>query len=67
MKELTKTNTAVVERSRNYKQTEVGLIPEEWCVEAIGNLGSISTGGSDTQDRVDDGFYPFFVRSQTTF
>ena len=50
---------------QGFKQTEVGLIPEDWSVEAIGNLGSISTGGSDTQDRVDDGFYPFFVRSQT--
>jgi type I restriction enzyme S subunit len=50
---------------RAYKQTEVGLIPDDWNVEAIGNLGSISTGGSDTQDRVDDGFYPFFVRSLT--
>jgi len=50
---------------QGYKQTEVGLIPEDWSVEPIGDLASISTGGSDTQDRIDDGAYPFFVRSQT--
>jgi len=50
---------------QGYKQTEVGLIPEDWDIEPIIGLASISTGGSDTQDRVDDGAYPFFVRSQT--
>ena len=50
---------------QGYKQTEVGLIPEDWDIEPIVGLASISTGGSDTQDRVDDGAYPFFVRSQT--
>ena len=29
-----------------YKQTEVGVIPEEWEVKAIGDLGSIVRGGS---------------------
>ena len=50
---------------QGYKVTEVGLIPQDWKDESIGDLASISTGGSDTQDRVDDGIYPFFVRSQT--
>jgi type I restriction enzyme S subunit len=50
---------------QGYKVTEVGLIPQDWNDESIGDLASISTGGSDTQDRVDDGIYPFFVRSQT--
>ena len=50
---------------QGYKVTEVGLIPKDWNDESIGDLASISTGGSDTQDRVDDGIYPFFVRSQT--
>ncbi len=47
-----------------YKQTEVGVIPEEWRVAAIRDLASITTGKRNTQDRVDDGAYPFFVRSQ---
>ncbi len=48
-----------------YKRTEVGLIPEDWGVEKIRVLTAISTGSRNTQDRVDDGKYPFFVRSQT--
>lgn len=48
-----------------YKQTEVGVIPEDWSFDYIENLSNITTGGRNTQDRVDDGLYPFFVRSQT--
>jgi type I restriction enzyme S subunit len=52
--ELTKTR---------YKKTEVGLIPEDWSCERIDQFAKITTGGKDTQDRVDDGVYPFYVRS----
>ncbi|ELY2739140.1 restriction endonuclease subunit S [Cronobacter dublinensis] len=48
-----------------YKQTEVGIIPEDWGVDSIGHLLSITTGKKNTQDKVDDGTYPFFVRSLT--
>ena len=48
-----------------YKQTEVGVIPEDWEIDYIENLAYITTGGRNTQDRVADGQYPFFVRSQT--
>ncbi|AUZ75868.1 MULTISPECIES: restriction endonuclease subunit S [Aeromonas] len=48
-----------------YKQTEVGVIPEDWEVAPIGSVLSITTGARNTQDKVDDGRYPFFVRSQT--
>ncbi len=48
-----------------YKQTEVGVIPEDWDLDYIENLAHITTGGRNTQDRIDDGQYPFFVRSQT--
>ncbi len=50
---------------KGYKQTEVGVIPEDWDFDFIDNLAHITTGGKNTQDRVDDGEYPFFVRSQT--
>jgi type I restriction enzyme S subunit len=46
------------------KQTELGEIPEDWEVEEIGQLLSITTGNKNTQDKVVDGKYPFFVRSQ---
>ena len=48
-----------------YKLTEVGVIPEEWRTDFIEHIANITTGGKNTQDRVNDGQYPFFVRSQT--
>ncbi|WP_421948845.1 restriction endonuclease subunit S [Phaeodactylibacter xiamenensis] len=57
-----KTNTQRV--PKGYKQTEVGVIPEDWEMLQVKNIASITTGGSDTQDRIDDGKYPFYVRSQ---
>jgi type I restriction enzyme S subunit len=48
-----------------YKQTEVGVIPEDWGVAPIVEVASITTGSRNTQDRVETGVYPFFVRSQT--
>lgn len=50
---------------KGYKQTEMGVIPEDWSTDKIKNLASITTGSKNTQDRVDSGEYPFFVRSQT--
>ncbi len=48
-----------------YKQSEVGVIPDDWKLEYIENLAHITTGSRNTQDRIADGEYPFFVRSQT--
>jgi type I restriction enzyme, S subunit len=53
------------ESKPGYQQTEVGVIPEDWGLDFIENLAHITTGSRNTQDRVDDGQYPFFVRSQT--
>ncbi|HEX5886854.1 MAG TPA: restriction endonuclease subunit S [Pyrinomonadaceae bacterium] len=47
-----------------YKQTEMGVIPEEWNLDYVENIAQIGTGSRNTQDRVEDGEYPFFVRSQ---
>lgn len=47
------------------KPTEIGEIPEDWDVAFIEEHAQITTGSKNTQDRVDDGLYPFFVRSQT--
>lgn len=35
-----------------------------WCTVTIKNVASITTGKRNTQDRFEDGTYPFFVRSQ---
>lgn len=57
--------THATQVKQGYKHTEVGVIPADWQVEQIKNLATINTGSRNTQDRVDDGVYPFFVRSQT--
>lgn len=48
-----------------YKQTEIGVIPSDWSVDFIKNLAIIKTGSKNTQDKIENGLYPFFVRSQT--
>jgi len=55
----------VMEIEKGFKQTEVGVIPSDWDFDEIQNLADITTGAKNTQDRVPDGDYPFFVRSQT--
>jgi len=43
----------------------LGKIPKHWEVRDLRYLADIDTGGKDTKDAVEDGEYPFFVRSQT--
>lgn len=50
--------------AKGYKDSELGKIPEDWEIFNIGDLLSITTGDKNTQDKVSDGAYPFFVRSQ---
>lgn len=38
-------------------------VPSHWNIVPLRHLVRISTGGRDTQDRLDDGDYPFYVRS----
>ncbi len=44
-------------------QTKIGF-PEDWKIECIKNIAIITTGSRNTQDKIDNGPYPFFVRSQ---
>jgi len=48
----------------SYKQSDVGGIPEDWRTAKIKDYASIKTGKRNTQDRIEEGEYPFFVRSQ---
>ena len=48
-----------------YQQTTLGIIPVGWKVERVSDLASIGTGSRNTQDKVEDGTFPFFVRSHT--
>ncbi|MBL0685288.1 restriction endonuclease subunit S [Aquimarina mytili] len=37
----------------------------EWKALTIEDIANVNTGGKDTQDKINNGKYPFFVRSQT--
>jgi type I restriction enzyme, S subunit len=41
----------------------IGEIPSHWETVRLKYVCSVTTGGKDTQDKVDDGLYPFYVRS----
>ena len=41
----------------------IGDIPEHWNMRRMRYLCSITTGNKDTINRVEDGVYPFYVRS----
>lgn len=45
------------------KQTEVGLIPDDWEVKEIKDFADVTTGDKNTQDAEENGKYPFYVRS----
>ena len=42
----------------------LGEVPEHWDTIRLKFLCRITTGGKDTENKVDDGKYPFYVRSQ---
>ncbi|SMD45820.1 type I restriction enzyme, S subunit [Aquiflexum balticum DSM 16537] len=57
----------LIAKKRNIKQGAMQklLLPKEgWTNLPISSLANISTGAKNTQDRIEDGMYPFFVRSQ---
>ena len=49
----------------NVPQLRFPGFEREWELNLLGNTCIIKTGGSDTQDRTEDGLYPFYVRSNT--
>jgi len=50
-----------------YENNMIGLneIPNDWEISLISDFAKVATGAKDTQNKVDGGQYPFFVRSQT--
>lgn len=47
-----------------FKDTDAGPIPLDWDAAYVEDIATITTGSRNTQDRVEGGVYPFFVRSQ---
>lgn len=43
----------------------IGEIPEHWEVKKFKFLCDITTGARNTEDKIENGLYPFYVRSQT--
>lgn len=54
-----------MEVREDYKRTEIGIFPTDWEIDKIKNIALIGTGSKNTEDKIDFGKYPFFVRSQT--
>ena len=52
-----------MEKQRNIPQLRFPEYEGEWEEKTLGDVAEIKTGDKDTQNRVDDGIYPFFVRS----
>ena len=43
----------------------LGEVPEHWAIKKLRYVCKIQTGSRDTEEAIEDGEYPFFVRSQT--
>lgn len=43
----------------------LGEIPEHWGISRMKFLSEIKTGDKDTEEKEENGLYPFYVRSQT--
>lgn len=46
-----------------YKPSPLGPIPKDWMIEEMEEISLIETGSKDTQNKVENWLYPFFVRS----
>lgn len=58
----------LIAKKRNIKQGAMQKLLQpksHWHSDVIANLATITTGAKNTQDKVEEGDYPFFVRSQT--
>lgn len=51
-------------KETRFKQTEIGLIPEDWDITYIEKECKVGTGSKNTQDKEGSGKYPFYVRSE---
>ena len=45
-------------------QTRLPGFSGEWDVNTLGEVAHIKTGSRNNEDKIEDGFYPFFVRSE---
>lgn len=48
---------------KEMKKTSLGLLPNDWDVDILEHRLKIQTGSRNTEDKQENGRYPFFVRS----
>ena len=53
-----------MELKPGYKNSEIGVIPSDWNPRHLGAFASIKTGKRNNEEKVADGLYPFYVRSE---
>jgi len=58
-----------MEIKHGYKQTEVGVIPEDWKIQELSNIASIASGGTPSRQNLAywDGDIPWITTSQIDF
>lgn len=54
---------SVINKKPNVPELRFPEFDGDWSVSKIDDMAIVRTGSRDTQNRVDDGKYPFFVRS----
>lgn len=67
MDELIEKTQALIDKKRNIKTGAMHdlLTPKEgWFVKPLGEIAQIKTGQRNNEDKIEEGIYPFFVRSQ---
>jgi type I restriction enzyme S subunit len=42
----------------------LGDVPKDWLIKKLKYICDVKTGSKDTENSIEDGLYPFFVRSQ---
>lgn len=54
---------------KGYKQTEIGVIPEDWELKTIGDIGSVSSGGTPSRTNLSywNGTIPWITTTQIDF
>lgn len=52
-----------MEKQKNMPQLRFPEFSEEWRIIKLGDVSVVKTGDKDTQNKVEDGNYPFYVRS----
>lgn len=54
----------ISKQETKFKQTEIGMIPEDWEITNVGSICWVRNGKTNSQDAIENGNYPLFDRSR---